>query len=72
MSEVTSWLGTAIFSSDRIRATLPKSAAIVSATPGYCTLTATAWPSAVMARCTCPIDAAAMGSGSHSLKMRSG
>ena len=72
MSAVTSWLGTAIFSSDRMSPTLPRSAAIVSAMPGYCTLTATACPSAVMARCTWPIDAAAMGSGSHSLKMLSG
>ena len=72
MSAVTSWLGTAIFSSDRMRPTLPRSAAIVSAMPGYCTLTATAWPSVVMARCTWPIDAAAMGSGSHSLNRRSG
>ena len=62
---VTSWLGTAILSSDRMRATLPRSAEIASAMPGYCTLTATARPSAVMARCTWPIDAAAMGSGSH-------
>ncbi len=51
---------------------MPRSAAIVSAMPGYCTLTATAWPSVVMARCTWPIDAAAMGSGSHSLKICSG
>ncbi len=35
-------------------------------TPGYCTLTATAWPSWVMARCTWPIEAAAIGTGSHS------
>ena len=38
---------------------------MVSAMPGYCTLTATARPSMVMARCTCPIEAAAMGSGSQ-------
>ena len=30
-------------------------------TPGYCTLTATARPSWVMARCTWPIDADAIG-----------
>ena len=40
--------------------------------PGYCTLTATARPSLVMARWTWPMDAAAMGSGSHSAKTRSG
>ena len=38
---------------------------MVSAMPGYCTLTATARPSWVIARCTCPIDAAAIGSGSQ-------
>ncbi len=39
---------------------------MASSTPGYCTFTATAWPSSVMARCTWPIDAAATGTGSHS------
>ena len=72
MSSVTSWLGTAIRSSDRSSPTLPRSAAIVSAIPGYCTLTATARPSRVMARCTWPMDAAAIGSGSHSLNTISG
>ena len=71
-SELTSWRGAAIFSTDLIRATLPRSAAIVSAMPGYCTLTATASPSAVIARCTCPIEAAAIGRGSHSLNTFSG
>ena len=51
---------------------MPRSAAIVSAIPGYCTLTATARPSRVMARCTWPIEAAAIGSGSHSLNTTSG
>ena len=45
---------------------------MVSAMPGYCTFTATARPSWVIARCTCPIDAAAMGSGSQVAKARSG
>ena len=45
---------------------------MVSAMPGYCTLTATARPSWVIARCTCPIEAAAMGSGSQRAKARSG
>ena len=56
----------------RSRATLSRSAAIVSAIPGYCTFTATARPSCVIARCTWPIDAAAMGSGSQRAKARSG
>ena len=45
---------------------------MVSAMPGYCTLTATARPSWVIARCTCPIEAAAIGSGSQRAKARSG
>ena len=45
---------------------------MVSAMPGYCTLTATARPSWVIARCTWPIDAAAMGSGSQVAKICSG
>ena len=45
---------------------------MVSAIPGYCTFTATARPSCVIARCTCPIDAAAMGSGSQRAKACSG
>ena len=39
---------------------------MATSTPGYCTFTATARPSLVRARCTCPIDAAAIGTGSHS------
>jgi hypothetical protein len=45
---------------------------MVSAMPGYCTLTATARPSRVIARCTWPIEAAAIGSGSQVAKARSG
>ena len=50
---------------------------MASATPGYCTLTATATSSPVLgstatARCTWPIDAAAIGSGSHSTNTFSG
>ncbi len=45
---------------------------MVSAMPGYCTFTATARPSWVIARCTCPIDAAAIGSGSQRANARSG
>jgi len=45
---------------------------MVSAMPGYCTLTATARPSWVIARCTWPIEAAAIGSGSQVAKARSG
>ena len=45
---------------------------MVSAMPGYCTLTATARPSWVIARCTCPIDAAAIGSGSQRANTCSG
>jgi hypothetical protein len=45
---------------------------MVSAMPGYWTFTATARPSRVIARCTCPIDAAAIGSGSQVAKACSG
>ena len=45
---------------------------MASSTPGYCTFTATARPSWVMARCTWPIDAAAIGIGSHSANSSSG
>ena len=45
---------------------------MVSAMPGYCTFTATARPSPVIARCTCPIEAAAMGWGSQVANARSG
>jgi hypothetical protein len=45
---------------------------MASSTPGYCTLTATARPSWVIARCTWPIDADAIGTGSHSAKTSSG
>ena len=51
---------------------MSRSAAIISAMPGYCTFTATARPSLVMARCTCPIDAAAIGSGSQRANSCSG
>ena len=56
-------------SSPRARNTtsvLTRSARIASSTPGYCTFTATSRPPRVTARCTCPIDAAAIGTGSHS------
>src|SRR5207253_1110937 len=49
-----------------------RSALMASSTPGYCTVTATAWCSRVMARCTWPMDAAAIGTGSHSSNRRSG
>ena len=42
---------------------LTRSARIASSTPGYCTLTATVRPECVTARCTWPIDAAAIGVG---------
>ena len=42
-----------------------RSDSIASSTPGYCTFTATARPSFVIARWTWPIDAAANGIGSH-------
>ena len=45
---------------------------MASSTPGYCTFTATARPSWVMARWTWPIDAAAIGTGSHSANSSSG
>jgi hypothetical protein len=45
---------------------------MVSAMPGYWTLTATARPSWVIARCTCPMEAAAIGSGSQVANARSG
>ncbi len=50
------------------RPALSRSDRMASPTPGYCTLTATARPSWVMARWTCPIDADAIGFGSHSAK----
>src|SRR3954468_14301408 len=46
------------------RPRLRRSASTASATPGYCTLTATSRPSRVTARWTWPIEAAASGSGS--------
>ena len=49
-----------------------RSARIASSTPGYWTFTATSRPSCSRARCTCPIDAAAIGFGSHAAKTRSG
>ena len=60
-----------------MRSVLRRSAAIASATPGYCTLTATARSrplpgSRSNARCTWPIDAAAIGCGSHSTNTFSG
>ena len=42
---------------------------IAAATPGYCTLTATSVPSRSFARCTWPIDAAAIGSSSKLLEV---
>ena len=45
---------------------------MLRAMPGYWTLTATARPSRVMARCTWPIEAAANASGSHLAKTSSG
>ena len=56
----------------KISPALSRSAATASATPGYCTFTATARPSWVIARWTWPIDAEAMGAGSHSAKISSG
>ena len=38
---------------------------MLAATPGYCTLIARSRPSRVLARCTCPIEAAAIGLGSR-------
>src|SRR5918995_400710 len=49
-----------------------RSALMAWSTPGYCTLTATARSSRVMARCTWPMEAEAMGTGSHSRNTRSG
>src|SRR5690242_6804134 len=56
----------------RSSVTLRRSAAMVSAMPGYWTLTATARPSSVTARCTWPIEAAAIGRGSQRANARSG
>ena len=47
---------------------LRRSLSTASATPGYCTLTTTASPSSVVARCTWPIDAAASARSSKSEK----
>ena len=54
------------------RSPVVRSARIASSTPGYCTLTATCLPSCVRARCTCPMEAAAIGTGSHAAKTRVG
>ena len=51
---------------------LSRSPVMASSTPGYCTFTATARPSWVRARWTWPIDAAAIGIGSHSANSTSG
>ncbi len=45
---------------------LRRSLSTASAIPGYCTLIATSRPSFVVARCTCPMEAAAIASGSMS------
>jgi hypothetical protein len=42
-------------------ATLSTSLSMLSTTPGYWILMARSRPSLVWARCTCPIEAAAMG-----------
>ncbi len=49
---------------------LRRSASTASAMPGYWTLTATATPSRVVARCTWPIEAAAIASVSMSARTR--
>jgi hypothetical protein len=52
--------------------TFCRSCRTVAATFGYCTLTATSVPSASVARCTWPSDAAANASGSKRAKRSSG
>ena len=46
-------------------ATLSMSASMLAATPGYCTLIASSRPDFSVARCTCPIEAAATGRRSN-------
>ena len=64
--------GTSATSARKSRSLVVRSARIASSTPGYCTFTATSRPSCVRARCTWPIDAAAIGVGSHVAKTRAG
>ena len=49
---------------------LRRSLSTASATPGYCTFTTTSSPSSVVARCTCPIEAAANARSSKDPKTR--
>ena len=49
-----------------------RSFSIALSMPGYCTFTATRSPPRVVARCTCPMLAAANGSASHSAKTSEG
>src|SRR5438093_1136802 len=73
-SKLRNWGTTplAILTNVKSSSVLARSSRMASATPGYCTLTATSVPSCRRAVCTCPIDAAAMGSGENSAKSCSG
>src|SRR3954454_3427344 len=62
--------GAMTLSSLRPRRRFCRSAWIASAMPGYWTLTATSRPSRSVARCTWPIDAAAIGSSPKSANSR--
>src|SRR3954451_7648679 len=59
------------FISRRIIPRFCMSARTAAPTPGYCTLTATSRPSSRRARYTCPIEAAAIGTGSKVSKTSS-
>ena len=65
-SGLASRLGASRLSSGSSSVALRRSLSTASATPGYCTLTATASPSSVVARCTWPIEAAANARSSNS------
>src|SRR3954447_13984823 len=70
-TERTSSPGATDFISRRIIPRFCMSARTASATPGYCTFTATVRPSSRRALYTCPIDAAAIGTGSKVSKTSS-
>ena len=66
MSGLTFRFGLTTFTSGASSSALSRSDSMASAMPGYCTLVTTCWPSGRTARWTWPIDALAIGSGSHS------
>ena len=70
MPETSTSTGSTRESRSRV-ATLSTSLSMLRAMPGYWILSARSRPSAALARCTCPIDAAATGSKSNDAKRSS-